>query len=181
MMKSFTMLAALMTIITPALSSAAPGKTSLQVSKTIIINADAQKVWALAGDFSGMQNWHPAVASTKLETRPLANGKEETVRLLTLKDGGTIVENLISVDQAKMRIKYAIIESVLPISDYSATITVKALPQNKTEVHWQGHFNRAYQGTAPIPADKDDATARKVVTQVYETGLANLKQMLEAH
>lgn len=180
MIKSFTILVALMTTFTPALSSAAPGKTSLQVSKTMIINADAHKVWALAGDFAGMQHWHPAVASTAMENRLLANGKSETVRHLTLKDGGTIVENLVSLDPSKMRIKYAIMESVLPISDYSATMTVKALPHGKAEVHWQGHFNRAYQGSAPIPAGQDDATALKVVTQVYETGLANLKQITEA-
>ncbi|MBL8505092.1 MAG: SRPBCC family protein [Methylobacillus glycogenes] len=172
-------LLAMLTTFALPLNTVAQGKTSLQVSKTITINADAQKVWALAGDFGGMQNWHPAIASTQLESRPAANGRTETVRVLTLKDGGTITENLISLDQNKMRIQYAIITSVLPISDYSSTITVKKLAQGKTEVHWQGHFNRAYQGKGPIPPDQDDDTARKVITQVYESGLASLKQKLE--
>lgn len=172
-------LLAMLTTFALPLNTVAQGKTSLQVSKSITINADAQNVWALAGDFGGMQNWHPAIASTQLESRPAANGRTETVRVLTLKDGGTITENLINLDQNKMRIQYAIITSVLPISDYSATITVKKLAQGKTEVHWQGHFNRAYQGKGQIPPDQDDDTARKVITQVYESGLASLKQKLE--
>src|SRR5277367_1339949 len=79
----------------------------LTTSKSIDINASADKVWAATKDFNGLNTWHPAVA-----TDEIVEGKNNTVgavRLLTLKGGGTIKEKLLAYDAAGHSFKYAII------------------------------------------------------------------------
>ena len=126
-------------------------------------------------DFGNLQQWHPAIASTKLESKDGA-----TFRLLTLKDGGTIYEKLKSSDDADMKLKYEIIEGVLPVGDYNATMTVKAGPgAGETTVTWMARFYRKYRLNPPIPPGQDDESAVKAVTGVFDGGLANLKKVLE--
>src|SRR3984885_5814646 len=109
----------------------------LTTSKTIDIDASAGKVWHAVKDFNGLNSWHPAVA-----TDEIVEGKNNTVgavRLLTLKGGGTIKEKLLAFNPAGRSFKYAIVEGVLPVSDYTATLTVKSAGKNQTLVTWTGH------------------------------------------
>ena len=157
------------------LTAAAHGPSPQKVEKEVTIKADPAKVWAMVKDFGNMQQWHPAIASTKLESKDGA-----TFRLLTLKDGGTIYEKLKSSDDADMKLKYEIIEGVLPVGDYNATMTVKAGPgAGETTVTWMARFYRKYRLNPPIPPGQDDESAVKAVTGVFDGGLANLKKVLE--
>ena len=157
------------------LTAVAHGPSPQKVEKEVTIKADPAKVWAMVKDFGNMQQWHPAIASTKLESKDGA-----TFRLLTLKDGGTIYEKLKSSDDADMKLKYEIIEGVLPVGDYNATMTVKAGPgAGETTVTWMARFYRKYRLNPPIPPGQDDESAVKAVTGVFDGGLANLKKVLE--
>jgi len=162
------------------LTAAAHGPTPQKVEKTVTIKADPAKVWALVQDFGNMQKWHPAVASDKLEQNKDENGDMATFRTLTLKDGGTIYEKLGSSSDADMKLKYYIVKSVLPVSDYNATMTVAAGPGvGETTVTWVGRFYRKYLFNPPIPAGEDDETAVKVISGIFDSGLANLKKVAE--
>jgi hypothetical protein len=162
------------------LTAAAHGPTPQKVEKTVTIKADPAKVWALVQDFGNMQKWHPAVASDKLEQNKDENGDMATFRTLTLKDGGTIYEKLGSSSDADMKLKYYIVKSVLPVSDYNATMTVAAGPgAGETTVTWVGRFYRKYLFNPPIPAGEDDETAVKVISGIFDSGLANLKKVAE--
>jgi mxaD protein len=149
----------------------------LTASKTITIDAPAAKVWQAAKDFDGLNKWHPAVA-----TDEIVEGKNNTagaVRLLTLKGGGTIKEKLLAFDAAGRSFKYAILEGVLPVSDYTSTFAVKSLGKGKSSVTWSGRFKRKNVGENP--GDKEnDKTAVDTMDGVYQSGLDNLKKMLEA-
>src|SRR3984893_13082498 len=110
----------------------------LTVSKTITIDASSAKVWHAAKDFNALNTWHPAVA-----TDEIVEGKNNTVgavRLLTLKGGGTIKEKLLAFDSAHRSFKYAILEGVLPVSDYTATFAVKSARKNRSSVTSTSHF-----------------------------------------
>ena len=162
------------------LTAAAHGPSPQKVEKTVTIKADPAKVWALVKDFGNMQKWHPAVASDKLEQNKDENGDMATFRTLTLKDGGTIYEKLASSSDADMKIKYSIVKSVLPVNDYNATMTVSAGPgAGETTVTWAGRFYRKYMLNPPIPPGEDDETAIKVITGIFDSGLANLKKVAE--
>jgi mxaD protein len=149
----------------------------LTASKTIAIDASAAKVWHTAKDFNGLNTWHPAVA-----TDEIVEGKNNTVgavRLLTLKGGGTIKEKLLRFDPAGRSFKYAIIEGVLPVSDYTSTFVVKSAGKDKSSVTWTGHFKRKNVGDNPAE-NENDKTAVDTMSGVYQSGLDNLKKIVEA-
>ena len=154
----------------------AHGPTPQKVEKTVVIKADPAKVWALIKDFGNMQKWHPAVASTKLTSKD-----GDTFRALTLKSGGIINEKLRSADDADMKLKYEIVDSPLPLTDYNSSISVSKGPgADETTVTWVGRFYRLYKLNPPIPQGQDDAAATAAITGIYDSGLANLKKVAEA-
>ena len=149
----------------------------LKVSKSIIIHASPDTVWEKVKDFDGINTWHPAVAKDQLVA-----GTNNTVgaeRMLTLGDGGTIHEKLLGFDAKHHRFHYAIVESVLPVSDYTSTLSVKAAGKDRSKVTWSGTFKRKDTGPRPA-ADANDATATKTMAGVYQAGLDNLKKIVEA-
>lgn len=104
--------------------------------------------------------------------------KAGAVRLLTLQDGGTIKEQLISFNGAGRSYKYKILEGVLPVSSYSSTVVVKSSGKNKSLVTWSGNFKR--KNTGDTPADNEnDKTATDTISAVYQGGLDNLKKISE--
>lgn len=149
----------------------------LHVSKSVTINAPASKVWDIAKDFDALNRWHPAVASDKLVKGK--NNVPGAERELTLKGGGTIHEKLLRFNSRHRRFKYEILESVLPVSNYSSTLVVKAKGKGKCTVTWSGHFKR--KDLSDHPADNaNDKTAVDTINSVYSAGLDNLKKMAES-
>jgi len=164
--------AALATVSATSLAAA----PVLKVSKEVTIAAPADQVWEKVKNFDGLATWHPALA-----TDQIVAGKNNEVgaeRLLTLKDGGTIKEKLLGFDAKQHTYKYSILEGVLPVSDYTSTISVQAAGKGSSTVTWSGSFKRKDTGDKPA-ADADDATATKTMSGVYQAGLDNLKKMLE--
>ena len=84
------------------------------------------------------------------------------LRTLSLKGGGTIVEELMARDDAGRSYTYPILESPLPVADYKSTIRV--LDEGGTVIAWNGTF--AAKG-AP------DADAVAVIAGIYDAGLAS--------
>ncbi len=149
----------------------------LTTSKTITIDAPAAKVWNLSKDFNGLNTWHPALASDEI-----VEGKNNVVgavRLLTIKGGGTVKEKLLAFDAKDRMFKYSIIESVLPVSDYTSTFVVKSVGKGKSKVIWSGHFKRKNVGDNPGEKENDQAGI-DAINGVYQGGLDNLKKMAEA-
>jgi mxaD protein len=157
-----------------ALAAAPP----LTTTKSVDVDASASKVWGVVKDFGGINNWHPALAKTEIvEGSDNAVG---AVRLLTLKDGGTIKEKLLAYNAAGRSMKYEILEGALPVSHYSATISVKAAGKGKSTITWSGHYER--KNTGDNPGDKEnDKAASDTIASVYQGGLDNVKKLAEQH
>jgi hypothetical protein len=119
------------------------------------LSADA--MWAKIGDFCGIGKWHPAVEKCELS----ADGKTRT---LSLNGGGTIVEALVKMDAAGRSYTYSIVNSPLPVANYSSTISVSADGAGSV-LTWSGKYDA---NGAP------DADAMKVVQGIYDSGLAAL-------
>jgi len=163
------------------LTVSAHGPSPQKVEKSVVIKADPAKVWAIVKDWGGLHKWLPPVATTKVETKKDDTGNTATYRLLTLKGGGTVYEKLRSIDDADMKIKYEIVEGVLPVADYNAYMTVKAGPgAGETTVTWVARFYRVYKLNPPIPAGQDDESAVKAVNGVFDAGLPELKRVAES-
>jgi mxaD protein len=134
-------------------------------------------------------SWLPAVASTKAEGGNAKGAK----RVLTLKEGGTITEELKKYDETKMSYAYKITEMstaktithagaeesvpVLPVDNYSASIDVEAKGDTSV-VSWTAGYYRAYTNNNP-PVEMNETTANEAVTAVLKEGLANLKALAE--
>ena len=154
----------------------AHGPTRQKVSESIEINAPPSKVWAMIGNFQDMK-WHPVVA----QSVGTGGNDIDANRKLTLVNGGTIDEMLYKYNAAEMTYSYRIVVvdvKVLPVTNYSSTITVTPATGDRSVVEWRGAFYRGYPNNDPPPELNDDA-AIAAVTAVYHTGLEALKKSLE--
>jgi carbon monoxide dehydrogenase subunit G len=174
---------AALTVVTTELTTAfseawAHGPTRRKVQEHVEINAAPAKVWAVIGNFQDM-GWLAPVAKTEGE-----KGNEiGATRRLTLKDGATIEEELYKYDAEKMSYSYrinAVDVKVLPVTNYSSTITVQAGADGKgSVVEWTGAFYRGFPNNEPPPELSDEA-AVKAVTDLYHGGLDGLKTKIES-
>ena len=167
-------LASALSIASGHVHAAAPW---LHVTQTVHIQAPAGKVWDTVKNFDQLNTWLPPVAKDEI-----VEGQNNTVgavRLLTLKDGGTVKEKLLAYTPAARAFRYQILESVLPVSHYTAVVTVKSAGKGKSTITWAGRFKRKNEG--PSPGDNEsDKAGTDAITGVYQAGLSNLKKMLES-
>lgn len=156
------------------ITTQAHGPTRQKVVESVTINAPAATVWARLRDFSALKDWHPAVADS-----PASQGNSVgSVRSVKLKGGGELVEALEGHDDAQMKYSYRLKDgSPLPVTNYTSTIRVTEAG-GKAQVEWRGAFYRGHPNNDPPPNQNDEA-AVKAVTGVYQSGLANLKQLIE--
>jgi mxaD protein len=151
--------------------------TPLSVTESIEIKAPAAKVWAASKDFDSLNKWHPGFSKDMLTKGP--NNAPGTVRALTIKDGPTFTEELLAFDEAGHTYQYKIIESPLPVQNYVSTFVVKPGKEGTTKVTWSAKFTRKNPADAP-PEGETDAAAVKLITGVFQSGLANLKKQAES-
>jgi hypothetical protein len=167
-------LAAVLLVI-PSLAQA-HGPSRQKVTETVEINAPADKVWAKIGNFQDM-SWHPAVDKTEGK----GGNDAGATRTLTLKGGGKIDESLEKFNAAEKTIFYRIANvdvKVLPVTNYSSWLSVKAGDGGKSIVEWKGAFYRGYPNNDPPPELNDEA-AKTAVSKVYRAGLDALKAALD--
>jgi len=157
-------------------TASAHGPTRRKLQHQVEINAEPAKVWAAIGNFQDM-SWLGLVAKTEGD-----KGNDiGATRRLTLKNGATVDEELYKYDPEKMSYSYritAVDVKVLPVTNYSSTITVSPADGGKSMVEWRGAFYRGYPNNDPPPELNDEA-AVKAVTGVYRLGLDALKAKLE--
>ncbi len=160
--------------LTP-LAALAHGPTRQKVTEKVEIDAPPAKVWSLIRQFDALKDWHPAVASS-----PADKGNEVgSVRTLTLKGGGGLIETLERYDDGQMRYAYRAKDGgALPVTNYTSQIQVSDAGGGKSSVEWRGAFYRGYPNNDP-PPDQNDEAAVAAITAVYQAGLKQLKSLAE--
>ncbi len=104
------------------------------------MDAEVDTVWSTVRCFDGLPGWHPAIGSSELQEG--AEHQVGAVRRLTLKDGGTVVERLLSLDDEHRTLTYAIVESPFAVRRYVATIRVAPVTDGgRTFVEWFAEFD----------------------------------------
>lgn len=137
---------------------------NLNVSKETTVNASPDTTWKMISDFNHLDVWHPVVVDSKLIGDKTGTG---AVRKLTLGNGATITEKLLSHNDKSRSYSYAILESPLPVENYDSTISVTPAEDGKARVKWTSRFNA--RGAS-------DEEAIKTITGIYEAGLNNLNK-----
>jgi hypothetical protein len=134
---------------------------ALDVKKSLDVAAAPDAVWKAIGDFCGIGTWHPVVEKCEIQQK---DGK--TFRLLSLKGGGSILEQQTAWDDAAHSYGYSIVESPLPVQNYASTISVAANGSGST-ITWAGTFDAK---------DAPDDKAKEVIGGVYDAGLAGIAE-----
>jgi hypothetical protein len=132
-----------------------------EVSLKANLNATADQVWQIVGQFNGLPAWNPMIATSTLDD----GGQRRT---LSLPDGSKIVEDLRDSDDGSHTMTYAIVDSPLPVKDYVSTIRV--IPSQDgvgCTVEWSSSFDPT----------GDENAALTAIHQVYQAGLDNLTKM----
>ena len=165
-------------IVTTALTQAwAHGPTRRKVQEHVEINAPPAKVWAVVGNFQDM-SWLGPVEKTEGD-----KGNEiGATRKLTLTGGATVEEELYKYEPDMLSYSYRITKvdvKVLPVTNYSSTLTVSPAPDGKAKVEWAGAFYRGFPNNDPPPELNDEA-ATKAVSGLYKVGLEALKKKIES-
>ena len=174
-MKTMRVAFGLLALLTFAATWADPPKM-LHVTETVEIKAPADKVWATLKDFDSLNKWHPGFSNDQLVSG--SNNAVGAVRKLTIKDGPSFTEKLLAFDDANHSFRYMIVDSPLPITNYSSTVSVRPGAAGMSKVIWRGAFRRKNTSDNP-PEAETDAGVTKLIQGVYRGGLDNLKKMLE--
>ena len=79
----------------------------IEVSRSAVIPAPAQRVWALVRDFNAMPEWNATIRSSTIEDGPA--DRIGCRRVLTFDDGSGWAHELTALSDAEMTIAYAIV------------------------------------------------------------------------
>jgi mxaD protein len=151
----------------------------LEIFHSIAIDAPADEVWAMAGDFGGIQRWSPGTESSRLIVRD--RNETGAIRLLRRRSDGTqVTEKLLDYDPANRRMAYTYVDGVVRAADYFSELLVKDAGNGRSVVEWRGRFKRLAYWTDDPPAGQDDKAALDFLNGAYKTGLESLKKILEA-
>ena len=126
------------------------------VSRSVTISASPYEAWQAIGDFCDIDDWHPGFAACALKAQDGA-----VHRLLTMEDGTEFLEKLVAVDLSSLNYTYSIVTSPLPLTDYTATLSITV--GDPSTVTWSGSFS------------SDDPGMEAVIGGVYESGLAAIE------
>jgi hypothetical protein len=120
------------------------------------------EIWAIVGDFCAIKDWHPAVAEC-VETKEGG----DTVRTLTLKDGGKIKEKLTGTED--LAYTYEIVESPLPVKNYKSKLWLEVDDEpDRSVIYWQSDFDAN---------GKPDDEAKKILTGILADGVKGIKKV----
>jgi len=135
----------------------------LSTTASIDIAATPEQVWSLAGGFTALKDWQPAL-------RQCEAAEGGRVRHIEAPTGEVIVERLEAFDDKQRFYSYSLVTSPFPVRDYLATIRVTATDGQHARVEWSGRFTAA-------GVSDDEAIA--LFQGVYAGGLASLKQQFQ--
>ncbi|WP_406288065.1 SRPBCC family protein [Embleya sp. NBC_00896] len=109
-----------------------------EFSRSAVIAATPEKVWAVVGDFGGLADWHPVVPPSSIEGGGDAN-TPGAIRAFAI-DGDVLSrEELLSHDAAGHRMTYSLLQVPLPVTDYVGTLAVNPHPDG-SEVVWSATY-----------------------------------------
>ena len=119
----------------------------------IDIDAPADQVWKVVGDFGGIGGWMPGIETCRVE------GENRIIEMM----GMTITERLVTKDDAGRALTYSIADGA-PVESHEAVITVTATGESS-------HVTWAVDSTPDEMAD--------LMTTLYQQALEALKAHVE--
>ncbi|CAM2904206.1 Phthiocerol/phthiodiolone dimycocerosyl transferase [Legionella steigerwaltii] len=129
------------------------------------INASADKVWQIIGDFEQVHHWVEDVAAIEIVGSGIG-----CLRKLHVDDHTMVEEQLLKLDDRNRIISYGSVNTELPFEDYIATIEVHKLDITHCYVTWVSTFT---------PVGMTDEEAVKLLEENYSRYLARAEQLAQ--
>jgi hypothetical protein len=113
----------------------------VRVYTSSVIDAPADRVWAVVRDFDGLPAWHPLIGDSRIEGGG-ASDRIGCIRNFHTKDGGVIREQLLTLSDYDYECTYSILESPMGVSNYVATLKLTPVTDgNRTFAEWSAEFD----------------------------------------
>ena len=162
-------MAALLTaasLLSPSAEAQTTATTGARKSLTVdrIVAATPEQVWNILRTADDVDAWFPVIATCKLD------GKGEGAkRVCTTADGKTILESIVTVDDAQRIFQYRIDQQeMMPIRDMLGTMRVY-VQDGKTHVRWTAEFE--------MTMEEAFAQVQDGIIGMYFTGLDGLERL----
>jgi len=106
-----------------------------------VVNAPAEKVWAIIRRFDAVVDWLPFVKSS-----PIEDGGDPTrvgcIRVLTQTDGEVFREVLVALSDAERSYSYTFVSSPVPVRNHQTTLHVLSITDgDRSYVEWSSRFD----------------------------------------
>ena len=142
----------------------------VSVIRSAVIDAPIDRVWAVLRDFNSHGRWHPAVASSRMES-DLDGDVVGGVRRFSLTDGAELREQLLRHSDREHTFTYCSLDSPLPLFDYVATVRLKPVTDgNQTLWDWRSQFR--------APDHRATELENMIGQKIYEAGFSGLRKFL---
>jgi NADPH2:quinone reductase len=141
-----------------------------KVSRSTIIDAPIETVWALLRDFNGHDRWHPTVEESHIEG-VRAGDQVGAVRSFKLNSGAQLREQLLELSDRDHTYTYCILDSPIPLIGYVAKVTLRRVTEgNRTFWDWRSRFS--------APPGLEPTLERLVGEDIYERGFSAVRALL---
>ena len=139
----------------------------LRVTRSAVIDAPIERVWAVLRDFNSHDRWHPAIADSRIEGN-WPSDRVGCIRNFQLRDGGMIREQLLSLSDYDYQCIYSILESPMGVENYTATLKLTPVTDgNRTFAEWSAEFDP--------PPGQERKLADSIGQGVFQAGFDALK------
>ncbi len=142
----------------------------VRVKRSTIVDAPIQDVWEILRDFNSHERWHPGIRASRIEQ---GRGVDEIgcVRDFQLTDGSGLREQLLSLSDRDHTLTYCILDALLPLMNYVASIRLKPVTDgDRTFWSWESRFE--------TPPGRESELTQLVGEAIYDTGFKAVKQLL---
>ena len=147
-----------------------PVGSMVRVLRSTVLDAPIDAVWRILRDFNGHDRWHPIVERSTLEDGRRTD-QVGAVRNFTIRSGERVREVLLSLSDRERHLRYAIVDSDLPLQDYVAEFFLKTVTDGGgTFWSWSSRFR--------TPPGEKEALATLVGKEVYEAGFDGVRGAL---
>ena len=112
----------------------------VQVYTSSVIDASADTVWSRIRDFNALPQWHPGIADSRIENSQPSD-RVGCIRHFHVKDGGMIRELLLALSDYEYSCTYAILESPMGVTGYTATLKLTPVTDGaRCFAEWSAEF-----------------------------------------
>ena len=143
-----------------------------KVVKSTVLDAPADRVWAILRDFNGHDRWHPPVKESVVE-RGAPSDRVGCVRRFRLQDGSELREQLLALSDLEQTYSYCLLDTPIPLFNYVAHVRLLPVTDgDRTFWSWESSFSTR--------AGEEAEMVRMVGEDIYQTGFEAIRNLLSA-